>query len=72
MIRSVLLRIQFDLIPAAVLRASHDLLVVLALVDFHRAVEVRELLSQVLQVGGDETQLQSHRLAHLLVFRGPR
>lgn len=42
-----------------------------SLVDLHVAVEFLQLLLQQLQVGVDKAELQSHRLLHLVVGRGP-
>jgi hypothetical protein len=41
------------------------------LIDLDRAVELRKLLLEELEVGVDEAQLQRHRLLQLLVRRRP-
>ena len=48
-----------------------DLGVVLHLIELNGAVELRQLLLQQLQVGVDKTQLQRHRLLHLLICGSP-
>jgi hypothetical protein len=45
--------------------------VLVALVDFDRAVENGQLFLEQLQIRIDETQLERNRFAQLLVARGP-